>query len=142
MTATVQSRASYRPSRTQRWANTMLARVLRKGRGPRFMRLLITRGRRSGEIRSTPVVPVRDGEHTWVVSPFGEVGWVRDARVAGQIELSRGDDRTAYRVRELGHDESGPVLRRYLSTPARFFAGRQIRDVSRPHPVFELTPVR
>ncbi len=142
MTAAVQPRASYRPSRTQRWANTFLTRVLRRGRGPRFMRLLSVRGRRSGEIRSTPVVPVRDGELTWVVAPFGEVGWVRNARVAGQIELSRGDDRTAYRVRELDEDESEPVLRRYLSTPARFFAGRQIRHASRPHPVFELTPVR
>ena len=142
MTAAVQSHARYRPSRLQRWANTMLTRALRTGRGPRFMRLLSVRGRRSGVTRSTPVVPVRDAEHTWVVSPFGEVGWVRDARVAGQVELHRGDDRTAYRVRELGHDESGPVLRRYLSTPARFFAGRRIRDASRPHPVFELTPVR
>jgi deazaflavin-dependent oxidoreductase (nitroreductase family) len=142
MTAAVQSRASYRPSRLQRWANTMLTRALRKGRGPRFMRLLSVRGRRSGVTRSTPVVPVRDGELTWLVSPFGEVGWVRDARVAGQVELSRGDDRTAYRVRELGHDETGMVLQRYLSTPARYFAGRRTRDASLPHPVFELTPVR
>ena len=120
----------------------MLTRALRKGHGPRFMRLLSVRGRRSGVTRSTPVVPVRDGELTWLVSPFGEVGWVRDARVAGQVELSRGDDRTGYRVRELGHDETGMVLQRYLSTPARCFAGRQTRDASRPHPVFELTPVR
>ena len=136
-----QSGASYQPSRLQRWANGKLTRALRKGRGPRFMRLLSVRGRRSGLIRSTPVVPVRDGERTWVVCPFGEMGWVRDARVAGEVELERGEDRTTYRVRELGSDESGPVLRRYLSTPARFFAGRRIRDESQPHPVFELTPV-
>ncbi len=62
--------------------------------------------------------------------------------VAGEVELSRGDDHTAYRVRELSDDETAPVLRRYLSTPARLFVGRQIRDASRPHPVFELTPHR
>jgi deazaflavin-dependent oxidoreductase (nitroreductase family) len=131
----------YRPSRLQRWANTMLTRALRNGRGPRFMRLLTVRGRRSGATRSTPVVPVRDGERTWVVSPFGEVGWARDARVAGQLQLERGSDHTIYEARELGQDESLPVLRRYLSTPARLFAGRQLRDTSQPHPVFELTAV-
>ncbi len=142
MTAATRSRADYRPSRVQRWANAMLTRALRKGRGPRFMRLLSVRGRRSSELHTTPVVPVRDGEHTWVVSPFGEVSWARNARVAGEVELSRGDDHTVYRARELRDDEAAPVLQRYLSTPARFFAGRQIRDASRPHPVFALTPVR
>ena len=142
MTAELNPSARYEPPRLQRWANTMLTRALRNGRGPRFMRLLSVRGRRSGALRSTPVVPVRDGELTWVVSPFGEVGWVRDTRVAGQLELSRGDDRTTYRARELGHDESGPVLLRYASTPARFFVGRRIRQASQAHPVFELTPLR
>lgn len=142
MTTTAPPRPRYRPSRLQRWANTMLTRALRNGRGPRFMRLLTVRGRRSGTTRSTPVVPVRDADRTWVVSPFGEVGWVRDARVAGQVELSRGEDHATYEVRELGPDESRPVLERYLSTPARFFVGRKMCDASRPHPVFELTPVR
>lgn len=136
------ARVPYRPSLPQRWANTMLGRALRNGRGPSFMRLLTVPGRRSGSPHTTPVVPVRDGDRTWVVSPFGEVGWVRNARAAGQVQLSRGDDHTTYRVREVGPEESGPVLERYLSTPARFFAGRQVRDASRPHPVFELTPVR
>jgi deazaflavin-dependent oxidoreductase (nitroreductase family) len=142
MTAPAQQHTGYRPSRLQRGANTMLARALRNGRGPRFLRLLTVRGRRSGAARSTPVVPVCDGGRTWVVAPFGEVGWVLDARVAGQVVLERGGDQTTYEVRELGPDESGPVVQRYLATRARFFAGRQLRDPSRPQPVFELTPVR
>jgi deazaflavin-dependent oxidoreductase (nitroreductase family) len=142
MTAATPAPAGYQPSLLQRGANTMLTRALRNGRGPRFMRLLDVQGRRSGATHSTPVVPVRDGERTWLVSPFGEVGWVRNARVAGRVELERGDERTMYGVRELGPDETGPVVRRYLSTPARFFVSRQMRDTSRPHPVFELTPVR
>lgn len=142
MTAAAQPHPGYRPSRLQRRANAMLTRALRNGRGPRFMRLLSVRGRRSGVTRSTPVVPVREGERTWVVSPFGDVGWVRDARAAGQLELARGDDRTTYDVREIRPDETGPVVQRYLSTPARFFAGREMRNASHPHPIFELTPVR
>ncbi len=142
MTAAEQSHAAYRPCRVQRGANRLLGRALRNGRGPRFMRLLTVRGRRSGATRSTPVVPVRDGERTWVVAPFGEVGWVRDARAAGEVGLDRGSDHMTYAVRELGPDESRAVVRRYLSTPARLFAARQVRDASRPHPVFELTRVR
>jgi hypothetical protein len=74
------------------------------------------------------------------VSPFGEVGWVRHARVAREVELGRSEERTAYGVRELAPEESEPVLRAYLSTPARFFASRRIGDPLQPHPVFELTP--
>jgi deazaflavin-dependent oxidoreductase (nitroreductase family) len=142
MTVAAPPHPGYRLPRLQRWANTMPTRALRNGRGPRFMRLLTVRGRSSGITRSTPVVPVRDGGRTWVVSPFGEVAWVRNARVAGQIALDRGGDHATYETRELGPDESPPVLQRYLTTPARLFAGRQLRDASRPHPVFELTPVR
>ena len=141
MTARATPLSDYRPSRMQRRANRTLSRALRNGRGPRFMRLLSVAGRHSGTVYTTPVVPVRDDAHTWLVSPFGEVGWVRNARFAGEVELARGDDHSRYRVRELGPEESQPVLQRYLATPARFFAGRQTRDDSRQHPVFELTPI-
>jgi deazaflavin-dependent oxidoreductase (nitroreductase family) len=144
---------AYRPSWVQRRANTMLTRVLGKGRGPSFMRLLIVRGRTTGTIRTTPVVPVRDGDRTWVVSPFGEVGWVRNARAAGRIELHRGDEHTTYAVREVDAHEAVPVLRRYLSMPSRFFVRRHVDVTTKSTddaiaaeaerlPVFELTPVR
>jgi deazaflavin-dependent oxidoreductase (nitroreductase family) len=142
MTASAQRHPGYRPSRLQRGAARLLGRALRRGRGPRFMRLLTVRGRRSGATLSTPVGPVRDGGRTWVVSPFGEVNWVRNARAAGEVGLDRGSDHVIYAVRELNPDESRPVVQRYLDTPARLFAGRTIRDTTRPHPVFELTPVR
>lgn len=145
--------AAYRPSWIQRRANTMLTRVLRKGRGPSFMRLLTVHGRTTGTARTTPVVPVRDGEATWVVSPFGDVGWARNARATGRIELQRGDEHTTYAVRELDAQEAVPVLRRYLSMPSRFFVRRHFAVSARStddaiaaeadrHPVFELTPVR
>ena len=144
---------AYRPSWMQRRANTMLTRVLRKGRGPSFMRLLTVHGRTTGRTRTTPVVPVRDGDRTWVVSPFGEVPWVRNARATGRVELQRGDEHTSYSARELAAHEAVPVLRRYLTMPSRFFVRRHF-DVSAKspsdaiaaeanrHPVFELTRVR
>lgn len=147
------ARAAYRPSWLQRRANAGLTRALGKGRGPRFMWLLTVHGRVTGRPRTTPVVPVRAGDRTWVVSPFGEVAWVRDARATGRLELHRGEDRTTYRVRELGAAEAVPVLRRYLSMPSRFFVRRHmhvtatssddaIAAVAVRHPVFECIPVR
>lgn len=147
------TRPVYRPSWVQQRANLMLTRALRKGRGPSFMRLLTVHGRTTGTPRTTPVVPVRDGDRVWVVSPFGEVAWVRNARATGRIELHRGDERTTYTVREVDDHEAVPVLRRYLSMPSRFFVRRHV-DVNAKstddaiaaeadrHPVFELTPVR
>jgi deazaflavin-dependent oxidoreductase (nitroreductase family) len=145
--------SDYRPSWMQRRANTMLTRVLRKGRGPSFMRLLTVHGRTTGRPRTAPVVPVHDGDRTWVVSPFGEVAWVRNARATRRVELQRGDEHTTYAARELDAHEAVPVLRRYLTMPSRFFVRRHfevsakspadaIAAEANRHPVFELTPVR
>jgi deazaflavin-dependent oxidoreductase (nitroreductase family) len=145
--------AAYRPSWVQRGANRMLTRALRKGRGPSFMQLLAVRGRVSGKLYITPVAPVRDGDQTWVVSPFGDVAWARNARATGELELQRGDERATYAVRELDAREAVPVLRRYLSMRSRFFVrGHIVVTAKSPddaiaaeadrHPVFQLTPVR
>ena len=147
------TRPAYHPSSIQRRANTMLTRVLRKGRGPSFMRLLTVHGRATGTARTTPVVPVRDGDRTWVVSPFGDGPWVRNARATGHVELRRGDEHATYAVRELDADEAVSVLRSYLRMPARFFVRRHFDVTARStddaiaaeadrHPVFELTPQR
>jgi deazaflavin-dependent oxidoreductase (nitroreductase family) len=141
-----------RESGAQRVANTMLRRMLRRGRGPAFMQLLTVRGRNTGKLRSTPVVPVVHDDRRWLVSPFGDVEWVRNARAAGRVQLARGDDRDEYHVRELDAHEATPVLRRYLSMPSARFVRRDF-DVSSTsddaaiaaeaprHPVFRLTPV-
>ena len=144
--------AVHRVSRAQRVANVMLGRMLRRGRGPAFMQLLTVRGRRTGRLRTTPVVPVVHDGRVWLVSPFGEVEWVRNARAAGRVQLGRGDDGVDYDVRELDAREAVPVLRRYLSMPSERFVRRDF-DVSSTsvddaiaaeaprHPVFALTPV-
>ncbi len=143
----------HRPSWIQQRANSMLTRALRNGRGPSFMRLLTVHGRTTGALRTTPVVPVLDGDRVWVVSPFGEVAWVRNARATGRVELHRGTEHTTYTVHELDDREAVPVLRRYLSMPSRFFVRRHFDvDAKSPddaiaaeadrHPVFELARVQ
>ena len=141
-----------RPPRFLRWANTRLTRALERGRGPAFMWLLTVQGRVTGEPHTTPVVPVRRDGAVWVVSPYGEVAWVRNARRAAHLELSRGQERTLYEARELDAHEATPVLRAYLTMPSHWFVRRRF-DVTKSasddaiaagadqHPVFALTPV-
>lgn len=143
---------AHRPSRQRRWANAVLAWLLARGRGPAFMRLLTVRGRVTGRQLTTPVVPVQRDGRVWVVSPFGDVAWVRNARAAGRLDLHRGHERVTYEVRELDPVEAVPVLRAYLSMPSERFVRRDfsvtaassddaIAAEATRHPVFDLTPV-
>jgi deazaflavin-dependent oxidoreductase (nitroreductase family) len=143
---------SYRPSLPQRVANRMLRRMVSRGKGPPFLRLLTVTGRRTGRPRTTPIAPVERDGRTWLVSAFGDVAWARDVRATGRLELSRGDQRTTYRAREVDATEAVPVLRTYLSMPsARFVrrhfavspdAGDEAFATEAPrHPTFALTPL-
>jgi deazaflavin-dependent oxidoreductase (nitroreductase family) len=141
-----------RPPRFLRWVNARLTRGLERGRAPAFMRLLTVRGRVTGEPHTTPVVPViRDGA-VWVVSPYGDVAWVRNVRQAAQLELRRGAERILYEARELDAREAAPVLRAYLTMPSHWVVRRHFDVTKRSsddaiaaeadrHPVFALTPV-
>jgi deazaflavin-dependent oxidoreductase (nitroreductase family) len=143
---------SDRPSLPQRVANRMLRRMVARGKGPSFMRLLTVTGRRTGQRRITPIVPVeRDGQ-VWLISAFGDVAWARNVRANGRLERARGDARTRYEARELDAGEAVPVLRTYLSMPSARFVRRHF-DVTPDssdeafaaeaprHPTFALTPV-
>jgi deazaflavin-dependent oxidoreductase (nitroreductase family) len=116
------------------------------------MRLLTVRGRVTGEPHGTPVVPVMADGEVWVVSPYGEVAWVRNVRSAGQLELRRGEERTLYQARELDAGEATPVLRAYLTMPTHWVVRRHFDVTKRSsddaiaaeadqHPVIALTPV-
>jgi deazaflavin-dependent oxidoreductase (nitroreductase family) len=82
--------ASYRLSGWRCWLNGVVSVLLRVGLAPRHTSLLTVHGRRSGTPYSTPVTLVEAGTHRWLVVPSGEVSWVRNARAAGQVTLSRG----------------------------------------------------
>jgi deazaflavin-dependent oxidoreductase (nitroreductase family) len=113
------------------------------------MYLLSVSGRRSGRTYTTPVILVENGER-FLVAPYGEVGWVRNARAAGRVTLSRGRHRETVGLRQVGPEESAPVLRTYLrrvsvvrpffdvspDSPHEAFAAEAAR-----HPVFLIEPV-
>ncbi|HEX4930123.1 MAG TPA: nitroreductase/quinone reductase family protein [Gaiellaceae bacterium] len=104
----------YRKSLWRRGLNSIVRPLARLGlAGPRTY-LLTVEGRRSGRRWSTPVSLVRIGEERWLVAPYGERNWVRNARAAGWVELRRGRRSERLAVRELGPAEAVPVLREYL----------------------------
>jgi hypothetical protein len=60
------------------------------------------------------VTLVEDNGQRWLVAPYGEVSWVKNARVAGQVTLSRGRKSKAVKLAQLAPEEAAPVLKRYL----------------------------
>jgi hypothetical protein len=96
------------------------------------------------------VTLVEDGGRRWLVAPYGPVGWVRNARAAGRVNIRRARTSHDYAIREVGPDEAGPVLKRYVAVAGvtrPYFTAQPdspvdafVAEASR-HPVFELTPL-
>jgi deazaflavin-dependent oxidoreductase (nitroreductase family) len=107
--------ATYRLSSWRRLLNTLVRTLLRGGLGPRHTYLLTVQGRRTGTRYSTPVTLVEEGTNRWPVAPYGEVSWVRNARAACQVTLSRGRRSETAAIVELGPAESAPVLKQYVT---------------------------
>ena len=104
----------YRLTPLRRLANALMRLLLRFGLAPRTTMLLTVPGRRSGTPRSTPVTLVEEDGQRWLVAPYGPVGWVLNARAAGQVELSRGRHFETVRVKELAPEAAAPFLKAYV----------------------------
>jgi deazaflavin-dependent oxidoreductase (nitroreductase family) len=131
---------------TDRVGDAVFRGLARLGVGPASM--LTTTGRRTGRSRRNPVIPVRQGEHRWIVSPYGEVAWVLNTRASGRVELRHGRDVRTYTAREVAAVEAGPVLKLYVAVASAtrpYFRADTAAPISEfvaeahLHPVFELT---
>jgi hypothetical protein len=81
------------------------------------------------------------------VAPYGEREWVKNARAAGEVELTRALRTMRYRIEEVEGQEAAPILREYLRTtpivkpyfdldadaPLETFAAEVVK-----HPVYRL----
>src|SRR5215212_6844916 len=105
---------SYRLTPLRRFANVLMRLLLRLGLAPRTTMLLTIPGRRSDALRSTPVTLAEEGGQRWLVAPYGPVGWVHNARAAGQVQLSRGRRTERVRVKELAPEAAAPILKAYV----------------------------
>lgn len=138
---------AYRLGAARRIVNALIRTLLRVGVGPARTYLLVTRGRTTGRLYRTPVTLVEEPPRRWLVAPYGEVGWVKNARAARQVTLERGRRAVTLRLAELGPEASAPILRRYVRevpiTRSYFDAGPDapldafVAEAPR-HPVFEL----
>jgi deazaflavin-dependent oxidoreductase (nitroreductase family) len=108
--------ATYRRTPLRRLTNGLLAPLVRLGLAGKRMHILTVPGRKSGRRYSTPVQLVIGDRGRWLVAPYGERAWVKNARAAGEVELTRGRTTMRRRIEELNPDEAGPVLRDYLRT--------------------------
>jgi deazaflavin-dependent oxidoreductase (nitroreductase family) len=135
----------------RRALNVVIRPLARLGlTGPRTY-LLTVPGRKSGRLWSTPVSIVEDGHERWLVAPYGDRNWVRNARASGSVELRRGRRREQLTVEVLTPQDAVPVLRRYyelgrvtrpffdvtLDSPPDAWLAEAPR-----HPVFRLVPKR
>jgi hypothetical protein len=122
---------------------------IRRGIGPSQRYLLTVVGRQTHTPHTTPVSVVIDGSARYLVAPFGEVGWVRNACSAGVVVLARGGRSERFSVGLLLAAEAGPILKAYLKlepimrpyfnvsadAPVEAFEAEVAT-----HPVFRLTP--
>lgn len=136
-------------SRSWRAGNVFVSLLARLGVGP--IHLLTTRGRKSGQPSTVPVVPVDVDGRRWLVAAYGEVDWVHNARTSGRVSIRYGRVRREYGTREASAEEAGPVLKQYVTTAtktrAQFTATADdpaddfVAEADR-HPVFELIEIR
>ena len=128
--------------------NRLFGFLVRFGVGAGYNYLLETRGRRTGQLYTTPVNLLEMNGRRYLVAARGETGWVRNARAAGSISLKKASKQMTFRVRELPVEERPPMLKefleRYAAQVQRFFPvpkGSPVdafREMATRAPVFEL----
>ncbi len=138
---------AHRTSLLERAFNVWMRTLIRVGLGSPHTYLLTVRGRKSGKPHSTPVTLVEENGQRWLVAPYGQVQWAKNARAAGEVTLSRGGRSVKCRIAECGAQEGGEVLKKYLDvepiTQPAFKARRGdpveafVAEAS-SHPVFRL----
>jgi deazaflavin-dependent oxidoreductase (nitroreductase family) len=145
------------PTRLPSWVRyfNRIARPLLAAGVPMGPDALITiRGRKSGLPRTTPVTVCENSGRRGLISPFGEVNWVRNLRAAGRATITFGSRREEVSAVELGLTEAAEFIRDVLAPHARrsrfgswFVRNIDKIDIDNPveaaqgRPVFELRPI-
>ncbi len=132
--------------------NKAVALATRAGISVWGSRILQVRGRKSGELRETPVNLLTYDGARYLVAPRGTTQWVRNLRVADEGGLRVGRHTERFRATELADTEKPEVLRAYLKRwkmeVGVFFDGvdanssdDDLRRIAPDHPVFRIVPV-
>jgi deazaflavin-dependent oxidoreductase (nitroreductase family) len=114
-------------------------------------RILQVRGRKTGEIRETPVNPLSYRGKRYLVAPRGQTQWVRNLRADGRGALRVGRQVESFRAVEIPDEEKPDILRSYLRRwkweVGVFFGGvgadapeDDLRRIAPNHPIFRIEP--
>ena len=127
-------------NRMEVWSGNVVRWLTAHGISLLGSRVLVVRGRKSGELRSTPVNLMElDGER-YLVAPRGNTQWVRNVRAAGGGELHLGKRVEVVDLVELPVGERGPVLRVYV-TKWGWEVGRFVEGLSKKSTDAEIAAV-
>ncbi len=137
-----------KPTKLTAWTNRALGGLAALGLSPSDTVTLEVRGRKSGRVRSNPVIWVELDGQRYLVSTRGESEWVRNVRAANGEAVLRRRARRPVRLEELSPAESAPVLKAYLRKTQwetkRFFsvdpdaALEEYEKIGPDHPVFRV----
>jgi deazaflavin-dependent oxidoreductase (nitroreductase family) len=130
--------------------NRVVAVLTRLGVSVWGSRVLRVRGRKTGEVRTTPVNLLTYNGTRYLVAPRGETQWVRNIRASdGAGELALGRKVEPFRAVELSDDQKPEVLRAYLKRwkpeVGVFFDGvsadsteEEVARIAPDHPAFRI----
>lgn len=140
-------RVSYEPARRLKAVNVLFRSLLRRGVRLGHMRVLTVRGRTSGELRSTPVLPLEDAGRRWLVAVNEAAHWVQNARADRWAILSRGKRVEIVELVELEPGDSPLIVEEFVrrlrrQRMAHAFSMGALRGAFNgerlTHPVFEV----
>lgn len=105
----------YKHNLAVKMANNFAVFAMKIGIAPKYQYILCVTGKKTGRIYSTPVYIIEENNSKWLVSPYGEVAWVKNARASGKVVLTKQNISKTYTIKEITNVESGPILKKYLS---------------------------
>jgi deazaflavin-dependent oxidoreductase (nitroreductase family) len=136
------------PNLVERAVNRAYGWLTTRGIGPSYSWLLLTTGRKTGVVHSTPVnILAYDGKF-YLVGTRGYTQWSRNAAVAGELTLKRRRKQITCRVFAVPEERKAELLKAYLTRfnwmVRRFFPVQSeapvaaFAAVAARYPVFEL----
>jgi len=136
------------PTSGEKIFNRIFGFLVGIGLGFSYNYLLQVRGRKSGNLYSTPINLLEWKGKRFLVAPRGRTQWVRNAEAAGEVTLKKGSSRLKFRLRPVAETEKPEILKAYLDNfkreVQRYFpvaAGSPAEsfvDLAVSYPVFEL----
>ena len=139
-----------RPSFLDRMVNRLFGFMVKLGFGLSHNFLLEVRGRKSGQIYSTPVNLLDYKNRKYLVAPRGNTQWVRNVIASQKATLVKGRIRKNIRLQPIADQAKAEILKAYLDTykltVQRYFpipAGSPLKEfepLAGRYPVFEIMP--